>query len=82
MNDKEYSEAGNKFTLCRKVAWEELSLDCPGSKESSPGGYFRPLTPEIGNLRGLRLRQSRLDLVKTFVNTNTDNNNFLNYGER
>ena len=67
-------------SVYRKVAWEELSLECSGSKESSPPGYFRPQTPEIENFRGHR--QSRLDCVKTFVNTNADNNNLFNYGDR
>ena len=61
--------------LCRKVAWEELSLECSGSKEGSPvlTGSSRPETPEVENYR--ENRQSRLDFVKTFVNTRSDNNN-------
>ena len=66
---------------CRKVAWEELSLECSGSKEGSPVKVdSRPQTPEIGNYR--EDRQSRLDFVKTFVNTNSDNNNSGTHKER
>ena len=66
---------------CRKVAWEELSLECSGSREDSPVRVSsRPQTPEIGNFR--ENRESRLDFVKTFINTNSDNNNSGSHKER
>ena len=68
---------------CRKVAWQELSLECPGSRETSPGGVdCRPQSPEMGNFTTDSRTQSRLDFVKTFVNPNTDNNNLVHYKER